>query len=94
MDKTEIDIIQLNGLCASAHAAILLRIPESGDPELDAMIRNAQRRDLVSRLAHGMAGVGETWMHDDDGKEIARRSMQVADDILAALSTPPEGGAA
>lgn len=80
------------GLTKREHAAILLRVPESGDPDLDAMIRTAQRRDLAAMAMQGMIAAGwdsgdvrayEGW-RDEMGREAAR----YADAILSALSHP------
>jgi hypothetical protein len=82
MDKKEIDIVGLNGLNARAHAAILLRVPESGDPDLDAMIRTAQRRDLAAQV---LAGFGADPNCIDPVKN-AEGALVWADALLSALS--------
>lgn len=42
------------GLTIRQHAAITLRVPMSGDPELDAMIREARRMDAAEKIAAAM----------------------------------------
>ena len=39
------------GLTTRQHAAIALRVPDSGDPVIDRMIRVAVRRDLMAQMA-------------------------------------------
>lgn len=70
------------GLTKREHAAIALRIPESGDPDLDAMIRKAQRRDLALTLFTGKASV-----HYECCEHLAmiQETMRLVDALLAAL---------
>lgn len=42
------------GLTKREYAAIHLRVPRSGDDELDAMIREAQRDALATRAMQGL----------------------------------------
>lgn len=42
------------GLTKREYAAIHLRVPRSGDEELDAMIREAQRNELATRAMQGL----------------------------------------
>lgn len=72
------------------HWCAKLRIPESGNPELDAMIRKALRRDLAAMAMQGSLG-------GEPGKRLipenlVKESVFYADGLLAALATPPEGG--
>lgn len=46
------EIVSL-GLTKREHAAILLRVPKSGDDDIDAMIREASRRDAVVMVMQG-----------------------------------------
>lgn len=67
-----------------ATAALILRVPESGDPDLDAMIRTAQRRDLAAQVLNGfMSQECPTQMERD-----AQVSCMFADALLSALSHP------
>lgn len=43
-----------NGLTKREHAAISLRVPRSGDETIDAMIREAVRRDVAAKVLAGM----------------------------------------
>ena len=47
------------GKSARVYAAIHLCVPESGDAELDAMIRKAQRQRLAGMAMQGMLADGE-----------------------------------
>lgn len=49
-------------------AAITLRIPASGNAELDAMIAQSQRRDVAARIMAGYMAI------PDDRRWSARRS--------------------
>lgn len=42
------------GLSAREHAAITLRVPSSGTPWLDAMIRESRRRDAAQTAMQGI----------------------------------------
>lgn len=70
-------------------AAIALRIPESGDSDLDAMIRKAQRQDLAAMAMQGMLG-GEPGSHLIPNN-LAAESVVYADGILAALAQAKQG---
>lgn len=73
------------GLTKREHAAIALRVPESGDPDLDAMIRTAQRRDLAAMAMQGMLA------EDAEGytfENLAVGALKTADALLSALSHP------
>jgi hypothetical protein len=41
------------GLTARQYAAIHLKVPRSGDPELDAMIRDSRRADFAGQVLAG-----------------------------------------
>lgn len=75
------------------HWCAKLRIPDSGNPELDAMIRRAQRRDLAAMAMQGFAANPSC---SANGEHNATEAANWADALLAALlatlSTPPEGG--
>lgn len=69
------------GLSIRQHAALTLRIPDSGDPTIDAMIRQAVRRDLAAQAMQGLlAG-------DPTRPEVAVSSQAIkhADALLAEL---------
>lgn len=72
------------------HWCAQLRIPESGNHELDAMIRTALRKDLAAMAMQGMvADWGESAYKP---ASVAAHAVAHADALLAALATPPEGG--
>lgn len=80
---------QSGGMTIRQHAAITLRVPQSGDPELDAMIREARRLDMAN------ASLPEIIAQKDvhDGREwgsAAWIAFQQADAMLAA-SEPKKG---
>ncbi len=74
------------GFTKREHAAIALRVPESGDPDLDAMIRTAQRRDLAAMAMQGYRA--SLHYAETNAKEIASLSCDDADALLSALSHP------
>ena len=76
------------GLSIREHAAISMRVPMSGDPELDAMIREARRWDMATAAHQGLLAGGMN-IHDIAVSKIA---LQQADYLLDRL-THPEGGA-
>lgn len=76
------------GLTIRQHAAITLRVPMSGDPELDAMIREARRLDMATAAMQGMLADSEV---RENGKGwqnflecIANDAADFADAMLAA----------
>lgn len=77
------------GLTKREHACIALRVPETGDPELDALIREARRMD-VTQAAIAQELAWETRPHEDYNlRNAANRACKVADALLAALEPKP-----
>lgn len=91
------------GLTKREQACIALRVPETGDPELDALIRTAQRRDVAAMAMQGIVSS----IHSDYEYQrirslaqasglptvsewIARDACKQADALLAALSGEPK----
>lgn len=74
-----------HGLTKTELACIELRIPKTGDESLDALIREAQRRDLAGQA---MPALIPRW--DEGGRLnadiVARRSVEYADVLIAELS--------
>lgn len=70
------------GLTVREHAAIQLRIPDSGDPALDAMIKAAVRRDLAAQAMQGILAGRYTY---SDRESQARGAIGQADALLAEL---------
>lgn len=79
------------GLTAREHAAIALRVPDSGNDWLDAMIRTARRNDLAARALPGvitaiMGHEGHNWQN----KDFAHEAYAMADAMLSASAARPE----
>jgi hypothetical protein len=73
------------GLTKREHACIALRVPETGDAELDALIRTAQRRDVAAMAMQGMMLYRTEYGQAPSEDELARWSVSQADALLAAL---------
>ena len=79
------------GMTKREHAAISLRIPNSGDEQLDAMIRQANRRDAA---VAAMQGICASYQHrvlynDNDADRWAEESVHIADALIARLEEEP-----
>lgn len=83
--RTEGSMVEECGLTKREYFAGLLRVPESGDPDLDAMIRTAQRRDLAAMAMQGMLAE-DAEAYTFEGLAVA--SLKTADALLSALSHP------
>ena len=65
-----------------AQAAIDLRVPRSGIPELDAMIRESRRLDMATAAMQGMLSCP---IQPQSGADMyARDAYEIADALLAA----------
>jgi hypothetical protein len=78
---------------------IALRIPQSGDAVLDAMIREAVRRELAGRFVQGMLSVPDDQRYGDRADKaltvdqwqawcvtgMTEHALRAADALLAAL---------
>lgn len=71
------------GLTIRQHAAITLRVPMSGDQELDAMIREARRMDMATAAMHGLLSDG----YDIERAAFAQLCYANADALLGASET-------
>lgn len=74
------------GFTKRERACIDLRIPESGDAELDALIEKARRQEVAAKIAAGLsAAVDEdgTWSHEPS--DVAFAAKEYADALLAEL---------
>jgi len=85
-------VAQHLGLTAREHAAIALRVPDSGTDWLDAMIRTAKRDDVAARAMLTMISMcqyadGE-WDHDT----VAQNAYALADAMLAGAATQSTEG--
>ena len=75
--------ITSGGMTLHQHAAITLRVPDSGLPWMDAMITEARRLDFAGQLAVGfVARVPYGSLPADS--VLATQAMQVADALTAA----------
>lgn len=75
------------GMTKREHATLTLRIPNSGDEQLDAMIRQANRRDAAVAAMQGLIprykGNGS---FDDAGAEhLAEQCVLLSDALIAKL---------
>lgn len=75
------------GLNKREHAAIMLRIPQSGDDEIDAMIRTANRKDFAALALQGLCA--DTTSVAIPQKLIARSAVDLADALIAELEKQP-----
>jgi hypothetical protein len=67
------------GMTLPQYAAIKLRVPRSGDPDLDAMIRESRRADFAGQI---MAGTVD-WMDSSVDRNSAKYAFSAADAMLA-----------
>jgi hypothetical protein len=74
-----------NGLSKLEHAAILLRVPQSGDEQIDAMTREANRRDIA---AMAVSSVISNVAYELTDQQVARTSAQVAGSLTDQLEKP------
>lgn len=76
-----------SGLSVQELAAIKLRVPDSGDEHLDAMIKQANRRDLAGQA---LAGLCNRVRYDGDGPvATAMEAVEHADALIAELEKRP-----
>lgn len=69
------------GMTKREHAAITLRVPDSGDEQLDALIRQANRRDAAVAAMQGMSMNTSI----DEAAVLAECAVAFADALLARL---------
>jgi len=75
------------GLTKREHTCIALRIPASGNPELDALIAQAQRRDVAAMVLNGILSSPEdSALSDIDIMQV----VGLADLLLAELAKREE----
>lgn len=72
------------GLTLRQHAAIAMRVPMSGDPELDAMIREARRLDAAEKVLQGIVSVLHEGIRPTDIKHLATDALNISSALLAA----------
>lgn len=81
---------------AREHAAIALRIPNSGDEQLDAMIRQANRRDAAVAAMQGFLANASNKEWEEQAQTIQEladamsfAAVLFADALLARLEEKP-----
>jgi hypothetical protein len=71
-----------SGMTQKEYVAIHLKVPRSGDPEIDAMIRESVRRDFVD-TALATFKHSDTWIIQSEFAElIAKQAIKIADIML------------
>jgi hypothetical protein len=66
-----------SGMTLPQYAAIHLKVPMSGDPEIDKMIRESRRLDFAGLATTGIVPVGR------NPKEAIEYAREIADALLA-----------
>tara|TARA_R110000765_G_scaffold58936_6_gene115005 strand:- start:919 stop:1242 length:324 start_codon:yes stop_codon:yes gene_type:complete len=72
--------INAGGFTKRERACIDLRIPESGDPELDALIEKARWRGVVANIAAGLAA-----NHTVSQSDVAVEAVHIAENVMHQL---------
>jgi hypothetical protein len=70
------------GMTLAQHAAIKLRVPRSGDPDLDAMIRESRRADFAEKSLIEFAS-DVIWEKQADYERAAKVAFEIAAAMLA-----------
>ena len=80
-----------HGLTKIEMACIELRIPRTGDHDLDALIREAQRRDVAAMAMQGVSAMDlPCSSHSEWLQLVASGSVNLADALLAELAKPQD----
>jgi len=80
-------ILNRPGMSLRQYAAIQLKVPNSGIPELDAMIRQARREEMVGRALQGLLATG-IWTVN----ECASNAEAAADAAIKAMVAAAANG--
>jgi hypothetical protein len=76
-----------SGMTLKQYAAIHLKIPRSGDPEIDGMIRESRRTEFAEKMMKIVMDELMSWpesaVHDDWQNYVAYKSFRLADAMLA-----------
>jgi hypothetical protein len=78
-EPIEIKVAGWPGLTAREHAALVLRVPDSGEPWLDDMIRRARRSEYIKAVMQGLCTV-----ECGGANEFITAVINMADACLAA----------
>jgi hypothetical protein len=69
------------GMTLKEYAAIHLKVPRSGNGEIDGMIRESVRRDFAEKAVAGICY--DNWYLADTEHVLAKKAFAVADAMLA-----------
>jgi hypothetical protein len=76
-----------DGITLPQYAAIKLRVPRSGDPDIDTMIRESRRDDFAEKAMGIIVGKAIPWpdsrLENDWKEQMSRESYAIADAMLA-----------
>lgn len=83
-DRVDMGVKIFTGFTKREQACITLGIPESGDPELDALILKSERKRIASGI---LSGVLSNHRADTHSKEaLVEKAIYCADTLLEELS--------
>lgn len=74
-----------NGLTKREHFCLHAGVPATGDDELDAIIREGERRRIAREALNGMMSGAKTSLNEEANQTIVRKSVIYADALLAEL---------
>jgi hypothetical protein len=77
------------GMTMTQYAAIQLKVPRSGDPDIDAMIRESRRADFAGQVLIGLTTLGGVVSQPDHGR-YAKIACGMADVLIAELEKEAE----
>jgi len=75
-----------NGLTIRQHACIEMELPETGIEWLDELIKKKQRNTHAAMAMSGMLAAPNGWASITDMPELSKRSVALADALIAALN--------
>jgi hypothetical protein len=73
------------GMTLPQYAAIKLRVPRSGDPQLDAWIRESRRADFMTASIGGLLSSTDHWVDADVAEKFAEQAAGMADAMLEIM---------
>jgi hypothetical protein len=86
LDRKKWRLVTAIDIPVREYAAIHLCVPDSGNDELDAMIRRAQREKLAGQvLAHCGFTVKDEGLVEHEVPMLAEYCWEIADAVIAAL---------
>jgi hypothetical protein len=72
------------GMTLAQYAAIRLKVPRSGDPDIDEMIRESRRADFAGLVLAGLTTLGVAARQHQREKD-AKTACDLADALIAEL---------